>query len=264
MKVLLEESWNADDIVSFCIEKGIECLILSEKELYDRNDFFECIYFCNTDIVRHHLQKYNIPKPVLDKLYPDTYECIYSKYFKRRHRIINRDLIEDLLLKEKNVFVKPVGNDKSFDGRVISSIDDIEALLSESELHENETVYACEVVEFLSENRLLVGNGKLYGYGHICKKKDYSFLSQMDINQIIELTGDNFRCIDVGLTKEKGWVIIEINPPFSLDDYEIPLDMYMNFCIGACQWINMFLKKAIFAQQKSSVFLDEKKSIKTD
>lgn len=248
IKVLLEESWNANDIITFCKDKGIECIVLSEKELYERNDFFECIYFCNTDIVRYQLQKYNIPKKILDMLYPDTYETIYSEYFKRKIQTINMNLIEDLLLKTESIFVKPIGNDKSFDGRIISSVDDTEALLSETESKENEYVYACEVVEFLSENRLLVGNGKLYGYGHICKKKDYSFMSQMDINRIIQLTGERYRCIDVGLTKEKGWVIIEINPPFSLDDYEIPLDMYMNFCIGACEWINNNL---IFFEKKT-------------
>lgn len=239
MKVILEDTWNADDIVTFCKEKGIECEVASQEELYAKEDFFECIYFCNTDIVRCQLQKHlKGNTELLNIIYPDTYESAYSQYYKRMIRRMNVGSLDTALLKENNIFVKPIGNDKRFDGRVISSLNDIDQLL----MDDKEIVYACDVVNFLSESRLLIGNGKLYGYGHICKTKDYSFMSSMNINHIIELSKGSFRCIDVGLTKEKGWVIIEINPPFSLDDYEIPLDMYMNFCIGACEWINNLIK----------------------
>ena len=266
MIVLLEDRWEAHDIIEFCRNKQIECLVLSEKQLYERSDFLECVYFCNTDIVRFHLLKLlQHQKELLDQIYPDTYESVYSEYFKRKIRKTKMKSLENVLLKDKSIFVKPVGNDKSFDGRVVSSVSDIEHIMSDfegdSSYKKNEfehqvsykknerdvcddvcDVYVCDVVEFLSENRLLIGNGKLYGYGHICKTKDFSFLSKIDINKLIEISGDNFRCIDVGLTKSGEWIIVEVNPPFSLDDYEIPLDMYMNFCIGACQWISKKVK----------------------
>ena len=273
--VLLEDSWEAIDIIDFCKNKQIECIILSEKELYERSDFLQCVYFCNTDIVRFHIYNCLLSKEyksidvknLLDMVYPDTYESVYYEYFKRKITKTNMKCLENVLLQDKSVFIKPVGNNKRFDGRVVSSVSDIEELMSDCDISSVENgncalsthvgfedkiplhtfdnineVYVCNVIELVSESRLLIGNGRLYGYGHICKTKNFSFLSQMDINKIIEISGDNFRCIDVGLTKNGEWVIVEINPPFSLDDYEIPLDMYMNFCIGACKWINEKIK----------------------
>ncbi len=64
------------------------------------------------------------------------------------------------------------------------------------------------------------------------------------INELIKTTEDDFRCIDIGyLSETNEWVVVEINPPFSLDDYKINLTDYMNFCIGACKWLNKKLTK---------------------
>ena len=40
------------------------------------------------------------------------------------------------------------------------------------------------------------------------------------ISNILEITNE-FLCVDIGYTLESGWVIIEINPPYSLELYEI-------------------------------------------
>lgn len=91
--------------------------------------------------------------------------------------------------------------------------------------------------------RLLIGNGKLYGHGHICKAKTDLYLKEMDIQKLIDLTGDSYRCIDIGLVMKPTykWMIVEINPPFSLDDHQIPLNNYMEFCIDACSYLNKLI-----------------------
>ena len=61
------------------------------------------------------------------------------------------------------------------------------------------------------------------------------------ISDIVKVTGDKYRCVDIGfvvIADTKRWVMIEVNPPFSLDDYNITLKKYMDFCVDACLWIN--------------------------
>lgn len=54
MKVLLEDSWEALDIIDFCNKNDHECVVLSGDQLktMDAKEFFKCAYFCNTDIVQ--------------------------------------------------------------------------------------------------------------------------------------------------------------------------------------------------------------------
>lgn len=237
MKVLLEDSWEADDVIQYCKDRNIECVVLSPAEILKRDDFFESVYLCGTDTVRRKLEE----KGRLD-LIPDTYENIYSEFFHRRiNKVLFGNIIKELESKDgrKEIFVKPITNDKSFDGKVISCIDDFE-MYGESKPNEDTIVYTSEVVKFVSEVRLLIGNGKLYGHGHICKAKSDLYLKEMNIQKLIDLTGNNFRCIDIGMVMKPAyrWMIIEINPPFALDDHQIPLADYMEFCIDACKYIN--------------------------
>jgi hypothetical protein len=60
------------------------------------------------------------------------------------------------------------------------------------------------------------------------------------IKKLVEIT-DDFKCIDIGLVQNGDnydWCVVEINPPFSLDDYDIPFEEYIQFCIDACLYIN--------------------------
>lgn len=141
---------------------------------------------------------------------------------------------------DKPYFIKSCGNDKSIDGKVIAYANEYDSYGMETPDPEAD-VYVCEPLTILSKQRLLIGGGKLYGYGHMSgARTDSNFLNEIDIENLIDITGDNFRCIDIGLIMEPvcKWIVVEINPPFSLDDYDIHLESYMEFCIDACQWIN--------------------------
>lgn len=248
MKVIIEDTWNedgeAEDIIKYCTDNNYEYLLLDPEKIkeLDHQVFFNCIYFCNTDIVRHHLQEMNLSNNII----PDTYESIYERFYSRKIEKINFGDIDINTLKNP-IFIKPTENDKSFDGSVISKDDPYTMqliLASETKPTKETLVYKSDVVNFISEYRLLIGNGKLYGSGFICGKELGSFMEEMNIKKIIELTDENFRCIDIGFIAEPlhKWAIVEINPPFSLDDHDIPLPNYMNFCIDACNWINSKVK----------------------
>src|SRR3989344_4432060 len=86
MQFLLEDSWNidgeAEDIILYAKNNNIECKILDYQTLYDLDSkyFLSCVYFCNTDIVQHHLSAF----PDKLKFIPDTYDSIFEKYYNRK------------------------------------------------------------------------------------------------------------------------------------------------------------------------------------
>jgi len=89
-------------------------------------------------------------------------------------------------------------------------------------------------VDFKVEYRLFIGNHQLYGIGF--QKGDKNISNYNDfIKQILEIS-DGFYAIDIGYDND--WSIVEINPPFSLDDYGISMHNYVRYAID-------FYKKSI-------------------
>jgi hypothetical protein len=244
MIFILEDTWTsnseADDIINYAKINNIECKILSVRELYDYNsyDFLKSIYFSNTDIVQYHLCRINR----MD-LIPNTYDERFNIFFVNR-QIEKMSLAEfDKKYQGTIKFIKPYDNNKDFDGRLISNITDFESYGIQIP-NLNKQIYCADPILFLSEVRLLIGNNKLYGHGHICKNKIDNYLDDKKfIQQIINLSEGDYLCVDIGFMfdeklKKFCWTIIEINPPFSLDDYNIPFPDYIKFCIDAC--LNIF------------------------
>ena len=242
MIFIIENTWTIDgeanDIINYTNNNKIECKILSVDELYEYdsiNFIKNCVYFCNTDIVQYHLKKINKTNVI-----PNTYDEKFNNFYMRN---IETMTVQEFDNKYKNIekFIKPYNNNKEFDGRVITNMSDFE-LYGVKIPNLNTKIYCCDPIIFLSEVRLLIGSNKLYGHGHICKNKIDTYLSDKNlINQIITATNGEYYCIDIGLAKINNvfqWIIIEINPPFSLDDHEIQFNDYINFCIDACKFIS--------------------------
>ena len=57
-------------------------------------------------------------------------------------------------------------------------------------------------------------------------------LNEDFIKEIVQKTND-FLCIDIGFNDEIGWFIVEINTPYSIDQYDIHINDYMKFCIDS-------------------------------
>lgn len=243
-RVLLEDSWQAQDIVDYCAQNAIRCDVVSANVLKQMKarDFLKQTYFCSTEIVQQHLQTVGH-----EDFVPDTYEKAYDQFFCRP---ILRSTLKEVDFTGGPRFVKPVGNCKEFEGTVIASLSDF--IVCPSLFCD---VYNTAPIYFVSEYRLLIGNGRLYGLGHMCK----ALVEQMDAcaadgldqiaQELVIATGNGFRCIDVGLAEKTmsassaKWIVVEINPPFSLDDYGIPLPQYMSFCIDACAYIAREIEK---------------------
>ena len=248
MKILLEDNWTydgeADDIIEYSKINNIECIILNKNELLQLDScyFLENIYFCNTEIVQYHLKNTN-----RGDLIPDTYD-------KRFHDLYHRTIEKMSILEFKNKyngitnkFIKPCGNDKYFDGRLINNLTDFE-LYGVDIPEDNLMIYCCEPMDIIAEVRLLVGNHKIYGYGHMSITIiDNFYQDELFIKKLFECIENDYLCVDIGYIYDKTnnifrWVVIEINPPFSLDDYDISFNQYINFCIDVCKYINQKIK----------------------
>lgn len=131
------------------------------------------------------------------------------------------------------------GNKKIFDGTIVKSYQE---LLDHFETYDYvpnimDEYYVCSVITILSEHRVLIGGNKIYGIGH---KNESKIIDEEFIEEIRLLSDNMFYTIDIGYTMEHDWCIIEINPPFSIDDWGINLDSYMIFCMD---YIDKFVHK---------------------
>lgn len=228
ISVLLEDSWDAGDIVQYCQQHRMGCRVMSPADLLALHtaEFIKCVPFCSTDIVRHHLIASGRGMVV-----PDTYEDVYKLHF---HRDIALIPFSDV---KPGSFVKPAANDKSFDGQVFYNNESFLGPAPDAQT----LVYNCEAMKVISEYRLLIGGRRLYGKGFVSGvRMDDGLLPSSMIGDLVALT-TSFRCVDIGFVKlatgTLRWVVVEVNPPFSLDDHTISLNDYMAFCIDA--WLEM-------------------------
>lgn len=228
MRVLLDASWEAKDIEHYCEAHDIPYFIITEENAttYDTLAFLASVPFCSTTVVQHHLTMAGMASCI-----PDTYETTYAAQFKRT---IERQRFGALPTLTTPVFLKPCGNTKTFDGQIYY---DHERFLGPLP-GPNDEVYVCPVVTFTTEYRLFIGNQTLFGVGHHSGAV-VPHLPDAWIAEIVALT-KTYRCIDIGFGHHAPapagtWMIVEINPPFSLDDCGVPIDAYMSFCIAAWQ-----------------------------
>ncbi len=231
---ILEKEWEADDIIDYCNNNNIECKEMSQDEIYNMNNIFKNNYtlFCHTDIIQKNLNKYNSVH-ILSDFIPDTYHVDFKEFYKRN---IDKTEFSNL---DKNIitypyFVKSVGNDKSIDGTVVKNMDDLLwlCIVNKVNLQSKQMVYITEVVDFICEYRLLIGGNKIYGIGYQRGKK--MTIPQDFIKELIQISKGRFFCIDCGyITSKSEWAVIEINPPYSLDQFDIPLNDYISFCVDA-------------------------------
>lgn len=230
MNVIIENTWNdygeADDIIQYCEANNIKYQILPATQIVILDNFFDNIFFCNTEIVLEKLKQVNFAD-----LCPDTYDSTYNEFY---HRLIEKINISDIIITD-SIFIKPVENNKLFNGHIVLSQLDVDSL---AYADPKMMVYKSNVINIMAEYRLLMGNGKLYGHSYMKGCQIDNYLNKIDINKLIGLTGDKFRCIDVGFTDETSWLIVEINPMYSLDSYNIDIKDYMEFCIDSCKFIN--------------------------
>lgn len=250
-RVLLEDTWEADDVKEECIKHHVPCdeMTVIELEQYSTLEFVQSTYMCNTELIQRKLAEVGLLTKV-PSTYPDS-------LFGLLKRSVEQRTLKDLKLTDLPVFVKPVSNDKSFDGRVVTDEGGLEHLLEDGGHDLECPIWAAERVSFLVEHRLFVGGGKLYGMGRIQGSSD-ALPDESFISEVLSCCGpDVFWAVDVGLLvrantsgKQEGhkkhegneeqeccWAVVEVNPPFALDDHGLAIGPYCRFCQDACAWI---------------------------
>jgi len=164
----------------------------------------------------------------LGKTITDTYSKEFELLFHRKIEIMTKTDLEKYM--HFPYFMKPVGNTKEFDGQIIKSIEELNELLRDQ--NNNSQYYVCDVITFVSEYRLFVGNNKIYGVGKIKGKTMH--IPELFSENILTCSNNKFYVVDVGFVEEfNDWAVVEINPSFSLDDYGINILTYMQYCIDA-------------------------------
>ena len=227
MIILIQEEWDADDIISYCKDTWRAYSIMTKNDIskMDINKFFRGPAFCDTNIIQK-----NLSLRKLDHLIPDTYPLIFNDFY---HRSINKSSYKNIDKFSFPYFIKSIGNNKLVDGTIIHNEKELNELwINNNILPTDDTdFYISNVVEFATEYRIFIGNNHIYGVGH----QKGNNMMQPDYNFIINLTkmtNGKFYCIDIGYIKDKNkWAVVEVNPPFALDDYGILIDDYMLYTI---------------------------------
>ncbi|CAD7935062.1 unnamed protein product [Amoebophrya sp. A25] len=310
--VLLEDSWEAEDVLEECRRVGIACVELTPAELENKSaDEFvkESCFMCSTEIVQRQLRKFFHQAADLEEI--GVVPCTYPAEFfssstsasstsasaaaslaeEGENNLFNRKISKRMLSslcaehEELPLFVKPASNDKLFDGGVVRDAEDLariweqvrsasdgtggrggaarevdHAPVGRDEERTNCEVYTAAVVRFVVEYRLFIGSGRLYGdAGKFYKiraaremeqKGDLPIPPAAFLEDILRCVGpERFWVVDVGMmmfTTEVGedtsnttkkWGVVEVNPPFSLDDHGLPIEPYCQYCQDACEWI---------------------------
>lgn len=227
-EVVLEDSWEADDVKEECGRRGIRCTELTSEALraMDTQQFISSTFLCDTAVIHTHLRRAGLHHNVPDT-YPDEFKSLY-------HRTIKTSVLDQIKQSDLPLFVKPRTNDKVFDGMVIRSLDQ---LPPPEEVSPSTRIYTSEVVGFGAEHRLFVGGGRLYGIGLRLSGQGEDLESSLKAfaEAIVELAGNVFVVVDVGFVESRGgWAVVEANPPFALDDCGLGIRPYMQYCMDAC------------------------------
>jgi hypothetical protein len=238
MKCIVEEEWEANDIIDYCINQGIEIIEMSSEKIngLESFEFFNQIVFCNTVTVQRNLKNLDLYY-IIPNTYPQEFNDLY-------HRNIIKVDLNKLYTLEYPYFIKSTGNMKVIDGTVIKNQDDFTDLWITNNVLPDSSMefYVSDCVKFLSEKRVLLGNSKIYAIGHQFGSMDISIDDEF-LNKIISLSNNKYYCVDIGYIQETGWSIVEVNPPFSLDDFDISIDVYVTYARNVWCYILNELKK---------------------
>lgn len=112
MATIIQDTWD-DDYVR---KNNISTKIMSKQDILDEPLSDIDVLFCDTTIIQQKLRKY-IPPP--------TYSDCFNHLYRRKIQIIT---VKECHKMDLPIFVKPVEQNKQFDGFIITNKYDIEYL----------------------------------------------------------------------------------------------------------------------------------------
>lgn len=232
--IIVQDEWNDDDdqeLHDYLKQNYSDYKIMTKEEILELNPInFSCI-FCDTKLTKKLLEKTS--KYVEIETYPDS----LKSFLKREIKIIKvNDLLDKQNKIEYNYFIKPIKNEKDFNGSLITS--DLERELVLEEIKDlDEKIYFCKEEKFTNEYRLFILDGKLFGMVD-CSE----FLIDEKLEKPIEppkefieelLKANEYKncIIDISRRVDGEWCLIEVNPPYALMSYGFPIESYVEFCL---------------------------------
>lgn len=242
--IIVQDSWNEDDDQELHEYLKSECLdykIMSDSNILELDPTSIAIPFCDTAITQKLLGKLKNYKEI------DTYPVNLIKFLKRDIKVIKAlDMFSREITGDYNYFVKPISNDKNFNGSLICS--DLERDVVFDKIDDpNKEIYFCREVKFFNEYRIFVGDNKVFGIvdcsdylidkKHIIKKEPPSEFIEDILNENkykycvidVAMRSDDNECGEWS-AKQPLWCLVEVNPPFALSSYDYPIAKYVDFC----------------------------------
>jgi hypothetical protein len=225
--IIIQNTWIGEDDVKILFEhikSNYEYCIMTKEEIYSITDMSSIdVMFADTTVIQ------KIMKTEIFDCYPSCFNELYKRKIEIKEV---KDLSHSF-----PYFVKPCSNDKKFDGFVFERPSDIE-YIKKCVDNESYVVYVCDKVTFVREFRIFLSHDKVYGiqeYTEFISSQSNSNIKPPEkiINQIIKLNSLGFCVVDIGLTHENEWIIVEVNPPFSISSYDFDIDIYVKYCINA-------------------------------
>lgn len=139
-------------------------------------------------------------------------------------------------------FVKPATDVKMFTGDVVSNETHLKYMVQFDGCKDDTLVYKSELVDFVTEYRVFVSHGKIYGMKHY--KGD--FLKFIDVSVLENMIKDFTDCpsaftLDVGLTDDGRTLLVEVNDMWAIGSYGLDGRDYALLCARRMKEI---LKKA--------------------
>jgi len=252
LNVVIQDTWNNKDdqeLLEYC--KKYRTKILSKKEIMELDVLHIDVLFCATKIVQKILNTYKYPDTYETKYRcPDTYEKCFQSLYKRHIECIT---IKECATVKLPYFIKPVANDKSFSAMIIKTKNDLKYI--ETFLNHDQQIYLSNLVELKNEYRLLIGDNKLYGMSNASEyvasflSIDTDYVKYFNtsppadfIDEILGLNTIGFCVVDVALKSDQTWIVVEVNPPFSISSYDLPIKQYFDYCHAAWTHIVQTIK----------------------
>lgn len=128
-------------------------------------------------------------------------------------------------------FVKPAQDIKMFTGDVVDNPKHLEYLVMFDKCKPETKVIKSELVDFVTEYRVFVSNGKIYGMKHY--KGDWmQFIDTSIVNKMVEDFKDcpSAYTLDVGLTSTGETLLVEINDMWAIGSYGLEGRDYALLC----------------------------------
>jgi hypothetical protein len=267
--VLFQDTWKKSDpdLYAYLKMHGTKCKYADKRIIPEISDPFEFkMIICDSHLLESLFRMIDCFKPMNFRSYPARLESFIK-------RSIQQIRPKDLLDTERYPFpywIKPSDDNPSFDARVVNSKELRDYVLRRIPDH-NKPIYYCKKLDLVSEFRLFIADNKLHcivdttdynrqfregitDTNHILPDHETKsdFPSQQYIDEILSHNIYPYCVIDVAMSVDGVWYLIDVNPPFSVKRHGMPLSKYTEYCAMVWQAYRHYKQLQLILKQLKS------------